>query len=58
MKFVLKPTTFRILLIVSLLVIAAAGAGSFVFGHQEIVKYAERRPLATNYKPFQASNQN
>ena len=41
MKFVLKPTTFRILLIVSLLVIAAAGAGSFVFGHQEIVKYAE-----------------
>ena len=41
MKFVLKPTTFRILLIVSLLVIAAVGAGSFVFGHQEIVKYAE-----------------
>lgn len=41
MKFVLKPTTFRILLIVSLLVIAAAGVGSFVFGHQEIVKYAE-----------------
>jgi hypothetical protein len=41
MKFVLKPTTFRILLIFSLLVIAAAGAGSFVFGHQEIVKYAE-----------------
>ena len=41
MKFVLKPTTFRILLIVSLLVIAAAGAGSFVFGHQGIVKYAE-----------------
>lgn len=41
MKFILKPTTFRILLVVTLLVIAAAGAGAFAVGHQEIVRYAE-----------------
>lgn len=48
MKFVLKPSTFRILLVVILLAITAIGAGAFVMGHQQIAQYAEEtRKLST-----------
>lgn len=48
MKFVLKPSTFRILLVVILLAITAIGAGAFVMGHQQITQYAEEtRKLST-----------